>query len=47
LQFWPDGKSFEEVCKDVSVSNEVHGVLKHKGKIHPETYTEARTNTKK
>ncbi len=35
LQFWPDGKSFEEVCKDVSVSNEVHRVLKHKGNIYP------------
>ena len=35
LQFWPDGKSFEEVCEDVLVSNEVHKVLKHKSNIHP------------
>jgi hypothetical protein len=35
LQFWPDDKSFEEVCKDVLVSNEVHRVLKHKDNIHP------------
>ena len=35
LQFWPDGKSFEEVCKDVLVSKEMHRVLKHKGNIHP------------
>jgi hypothetical protein len=35
LQFWPDGKTFEEVCKDIKVSNEVHRVLKHKGQVHP------------
>ena len=35
LQFWPNNKSFEEVCKDVLISNEVHKVLKHKGGLHP------------
>ncbi len=35
LQFWPNNKSFEEVCMDVSVSNEVHKVLRYKGNIHP------------
>ena len=35
LQFWPDGKTFEEVCKDIKVSNEVHRVMKHKGQVHP------------
>jgi hypothetical protein len=35
LQFWPNNKSFEEVCMDVSVSNEVHKVLKHTGGVHP------------
>ncbi len=35
LQFWPNNKSFDEVCKDVLISDEVHKVLKHKGGIHP------------
>ncbi len=35
LQFWPNDKSFEEVCKDVLISDEVRKVLKHKGGIHP------------
>jgi hypothetical protein len=35
LQFWPNNKSFEEVCMDVSVSEEVHKVLRHKGDMHP------------
>jgi hypothetical protein len=36
LQFWPDNKSFDdEVCMDMTVSDEVHKVLKHKGNIHP------------
>ncbi len=35
LQFWPNNKSFDEVCKDVLVSDAVHRVLKHKGGIHP------------
>ncbi len=34
-QFWPNSKSFDEVCKDVLVSDEVHKVLKCKGNIHP------------
>ncbi len=35
LQFWPDNKSFDEVCVDMTVSDELHKVLKHKGNIHP------------
>ena len=35
LQFWPNNKSFDEVCEDVLISDEVHKVLKHKGDIHP------------
>ncbi len=35
LQFWPDNKSFDEVCIDMTVSDEVHKVLRHKGNIHP------------
>ena len=35
LQFWPNNKTFEEVCMDISVSDEVHKVLRHKGNIHP------------
>ena len=35
LQFWPDNKSFDEVCMDMTVSDEVHKVLKHKGNINP------------
>ena len=35
LQFWPDNKSFDEVCMDMTVSDKVHKVLKHKGNIHP------------
>ncbi len=34
LQFWPNNKTFEEVCMDVSVSDEVHKVLRYKEKIH-------------
>ncbi len=34
LQFWPDNKSFDEVCMDMTVSDEVHKVLRHKGNIH-------------
>ncbi len=35
LEFWPNNKSFDEVCKEVLISEEVHMVLKHKGGIHP------------
>ena len=35
LQFWPNNKSFDEVCMDILVSDEVHKVLRHKGNIHP------------
>ncbi len=35
LHFWPDNKSFDEVCMDLTVSDEVHKVLRHKGNIHP------------
>jgi hypothetical protein len=35
LQFWPDDKSFDEVCVDMTVSDEVHKGLRHKGNIHP------------
>jgi hypothetical protein len=35
LQSWPDNKSFDEVCMDMTVSDEVHKVLNHKGNINP------------
>ena len=35
LKYWPNNKSFEEVCMDVSVSDEVHKLLRYKGDIHP------------
>jgi hypothetical protein len=39
LQFWPYKKKFEEICMDVSMKDEVHKVLRHKGKVHPrDTY---------
>ena len=28
LKFWPNNKSFEEVCKDVTVDNEINHVFK-------------------
>ena len=34
LQIWPNNKSFEEVCMDISVSDEVHKVLRQKGDTH-------------
>jgi hypothetical protein len=30
-----DNKSFDEVCMDMTVSDEVHKVLRHKGDVHP------------
>jgi hypothetical protein len=35
VQFWPNNKTFDEVCNDVSICDEVHKVLKHKGGVHP------------
>jgi hypothetical protein len=35
LTVWPDNKSFDEVCMDMTVSDKVHKVLRHKGNIHP------------
>ncbi len=35
LQFWPDNKTFAEICKDVSMRDKVHKVLRHKGGVHP------------
>ena len=35
LQFWPDNKSFEDVCKDVSMKEEVRKVIQHRDKLHP------------
>ena len=35
LQFWPDNKTFEEICQDVAMKDEVHKVLRHKGNVHP------------
>ena len=35
LKFWPNNKSFEEVCKEVSVDKEFSGVFKAKTKINP------------
>ncbi len=34
-EFWPDNKTFDEVYMDMTVSDEVHKVLRHKGNIHP------------
>jgi hypothetical protein len=36
LQFWPDNKSFENVCSDVSTKEEeVRKVIQHRDKLHP------------
>jgi hypothetical protein len=35
VQFWPNDKTFDEVCNDVLICDEVHKVLKHKGGVHP------------
>ena len=35
LKFWPNNKSFEEVCKDVSVEKEFNNVFKATTKINP------------
>jgi hypothetical protein len=35
LQFWPDNKTFEEVCNDVSIEEEFHKIIRHCEKQHP------------
>jgi hypothetical protein len=35
LQFWPDNKTFDEVCMNIAVSDEVQKVLRRKGSVHP------------
>jgi hypothetical protein len=35
LQFWLDNKTFDEVCMNVAVSDEVQKVLRRKGSVHP------------
>ncbi len=35
LQFWPDNTSFEDVCNDVSMKEEVRKVIQHREKLHP------------
>ena len=35
LQFWPNNKSFEEVCKDVSIKKEIQKVTRQHEKQHP------------
>jgi hypothetical protein len=35
LQFWPDNKTFEEICNDVSIKEEVHKIIRHREKQHP------------
>ncbi len=35
LQFWPDNKSFEDVCNDVSMKEEVRKVIQYRDKLHP------------
>jgi hypothetical protein len=35
LQFWPNGKSFDEICKDISMKEEIQKVTRHHEKHHP------------
>jgi hypothetical protein len=35
LQFWPNNKSFEEICKDVSMKEEIHKMTRYHEKQHP------------
>ncbi len=35
LQFWPNNKSFEEVCNDVSIENEMQEVVRNHKRSHP------------
>ena len=35
LQFWPDNKTFEEICNDVSIKEEVHKIIRRREKQHP------------
>jgi hypothetical protein len=35
LQFWPNNKSFEEICDDIGMKEEIHKVIRHQDKLHP------------
>ena len=35
LQFWPNNKSFEEVCNDVSMEKEMQKIVKNHKRYHP------------
>ncbi len=35
LQFWPNNKSFEEICKDVNIKEDVRKVTRQHDKQHP------------
>jgi hypothetical protein len=35
LQFWPKNKSFNEVCNDVSIENEMQEVVRNHKRSHP------------
>ena len=33
LRFWPNNKTFEEICNDVSMEKKIHSVIQHHGRI--------------
>ena len=35
LKFWPNNKTFEEVCKDVTVDEEINQVFRAEARINP------------
>jgi hypothetical protein len=35
LQFWPNNKSFKEICDDIGMKEEIHKVIRHQDKLHP------------
>ena len=35
LRFWPDNKTFEEICNDVSMEKKIQSVIQHHEKIQP------------
>ena len=35
LRFWPNGKTFEEICNDVSMKKKIQSVIRHHEKIQP------------
>ena len=47
LQFWPNNKSFEEVCRDVSIKEEIQKVTRQHENQHPRISTLAPKSSKR